>query len=36
MRFQPAKCNKMQLTNKRTSEIQASYKLESTELENVV
>ena len=27
MRFQPVKCNMMQLTNKRTSKIQASYKL---------
>ena len=35
MRFQPVKCNVMQLTNKRTSKIQASYKLEGTELENV-
>ena len=36
MRFQPVKCNMMQLTNKRTSKIQASYKLEGTVLENVV
>ena len=35
MRFQPVKCNMMQLTNKRTSKIQASYKLEGTVLENV-
>ena len=35
MRFQPVKCNMMQLTNKRTSKIQASYKLECTVLENV-
>ena len=35
MRFQPVKCNMMQLTNKRTSEIRASYKLEGTVLENV-
>ena len=37
MRFQPVKCNMMQLTNKRTctSRIQASYKLEDTVLENV-
>ena len=34
MRFQPVKCNMMQLKNKRTSKIQASYKLESTVLEN--
>ena len=35
MRFQPIKCNMMQLMNKRTSKIQASYKLEGTVLENV-
>ena len=35
MGFQPVKCNMMQLTNKRTSKIQASYKLEGTVLENV-
>ena len=35
MRFQLVKCNMMQLTNKRTSKIQASYKLEGTVLENV-
>ena len=35
MRFQPVKCNMMQVTNKRTSKIQASYKLEGTVLENV-
>ena len=35
MRFQPVKCNMMQLTNKRTSKIQASYKLEGTVSENV-
>ena len=35
MRFQPVKCNMMQLTHKRTSKIQASYKLEGTVLENV-
>ena len=35
MRFQPVKCNMMQLTNKCTSKIQASYKLEGTVLENV-
>ena len=35
MRFQPVKCNMMQLMNKRTSKIQASYKLEGTVLKNV-
>ena len=35
MRFQPVKCNMMQMTNKRTNKIQASYKLEGTVLENV-
>ena len=37
MRFQPVKCNMTQLTNKRTSKIQASNKLEGTctVLENV-
>ena len=35
MIFQPVKCSMMQLTNKRTSKIQASYKLEGTVLENV-
>ena len=35
MRFQPVKCNMMQLTNKRSSKIQASYTLEGTLLENV-
>ena len=35
MRFQPVKCNMIQLTNKRTSKIQDSYKLEGTVLENV-
>ena len=35
MRFQPVKCTMMQLTNKRTSKILASYKLEGTVLENV-
>ena len=34
-RFQPVMCNMMQLTNKRTSKIQASCKLEGTVLENV-
>ena len=35
MRFQPVKCNMMQLTNKRSSKIQANYTLEDTLLENV-
>ena len=35
MRFQPVKCNMMQLTNKRSSRIQANYTLEGTVLENV-
>ena len=35
MRFQPVKCNMMQLTNKRSSKIQANYTLEGTVLENV-
>ena len=35
MRFQPVKCNMMQLTNKRTNKIEASYTLEGTVLENV-
>ena len=35
MRFQPVKCNMMQLTKKLTNKIQASYTLESTLLENV-
>ena len=35
MRFQPVKCNMMQLTNKRSSKIQANYSLEGTVLENV-
>ena len=35
MRFQPVKCNMVQLTNKRSSKIQANYILESTVLENV-
>ena len=34
MRFQPVKCNMMQLTNKRSSKIQANYTLEGTVLEN--
>ena len=35
MGFQPVKCNMMQLTNKRSSKIQANYTLEGTVLENV-
>ena len=35
MRFQPVKCNMMQLTNKRSSKIQAKYTLKGTVLENV-
>ena len=35
MRFQPVKCNMMQLTNKNSNKIQASYTLEGTVLENV-
>ena len=35
MRFQTVKCNMMQLTNKRSSKIQANYTLEDTVLENV-
>ena len=35
MRFQPVKCNMMQLTNKRSSKIQANYTLNCTVLENV-
>ena len=35
MRFQPVKCNIMQLTRKHLNEIQASYTLEGTILENV-
>ena len=34
MRFQPVKCNMMQLTNKH-NKIDASYTLEGTVLENV-
>ena len=33
MRFQPVKCNMMQLTNKRINKIEASYTLEGTVLE---
>ena len=35
MRFQPVKCNMMQLTRKRIRKIHASYALEGTVLENV-
>ena len=35
MRFQPVKCNIMQVTRKNTNKIQASYTLEGTVLENV-
>ena len=35
MRFQPVKCNMMQLTRKRIKTIHASYTLEGTDLENV-
>ena len=35
MRFQPVKCNMMQLTQTLTNKIQASYTLEGTVLENV-
>ena len=35
MRFQPVKCNVMQLTRKRIKKIHASYTLEGTDLENV-
>ena len=35
MRFQPVKCNIMQLTRKRINKIHASYTLEGTDLENV-
>ena len=35
MRFQPVKCNMMQLTRKHSNKIQASYNLEGTVLENV-
>ena len=36
MRFQPVKCNMMQLTRKRIKKIHASYTLEGTDLKNVV
>ena len=35
MRFQPVKCDMMQLTRKRIKKIHASYTLEGTDLENV-
>ena len=35
VRFQPVKCNMMQLTRKRINKIHASYTLEGTDLENV-
>ena len=35
MRFQPVKCNMMQLTRKHSNKIQASYTLEGRVLENV-
>ena len=35
MRFQPVKCNMMQLTNKQINKIEASYILEGTVLKNV-
>ena len=35
MRFQPVKCNMMQITRKRIKKIHASYTLEGTVLENV-
>ena len=35
MRFQPVKCNMMQITRKRIKKIHASYTLEGTALENV-
>ena len=35
MRFQPVKCNMMQLTRKLKNKIQASYTFEGTVLENV-
>ena len=33
MRFQPGKCNMMQMTRKHSNKIQASYTLEGTVLE---
>ena len=35
MRFQPVKCNMMQLARKRIKKIHTSYTLEGTDLENV-
>ena len=35
MRFQPVKCNIMQITRKRIKKISASYNLEGTVLDNV-
>ena len=35
MRFQPVKCNIMQITKKRIKKISASYTLEGTVLDNV-
>ena len=35
MRFQPVKCNMMQLTRKQIKKVHASYTLEGTDLENV-
>ena len=35
MRFQPVKCNMMQVTRKNTNKVQASYTLEGTVLQNV-
>ena len=35
MKFQPVKCNMMQLTRKRIKKIHASYTLEGTNLENI-
>ena len=35
MRFQPVKCNMMQITRKRIKKIHASYTLEGSVLENV-
>ena len=35
MRFQPVKCNMMQITRKQIKKIHASYTLEGTVLENV-
>ena len=35
MRFQPVECNMMQLTNKRSSKIQANYTLEDIVLETL-